>query len=402
MTFKKMETIEAKYLDTNQKGRVIGHIEGTMPGPLVFFFAGIHGNEPAGVIALQNALERLEERKNQIRGKIYGLVGNLPALAGKKRFIDEDLNRIWTTNRISQLKLKENLMVEEKEMLDLLTFIQNLLDTNQEPVYFIDFHTTSSKTYPFITINDALINRKFAMQFPVPIVLGIEEYLDGPMLSYVNQKGFVGIGFEAGQHQEEAAVRHTEAFIYLTLRFTGAIKKKHMPEWKQHFQVLEASAADLHKIFEIVHLHKIGDLDRFKMLPGFESFQVIHQGTDLAYHNHETIKSPYNGRIFMPLYQSQGSDGFFIIHRIPYWALKLSAFLRKLKIDNLLPLLPGVSWEHKDKMVLKVNLKKARFLAKPFFHLFGYRIRVQEGEWLRLSNRERVAKRNMYRWERWY
>lgn len=397
-----MELSVANRIKTEQKERVIGKIEGAVPGPLILFFAGIHGNEPAGVIALQNTLKVLESKKSRIRGNIYGIVGNLQALQVGKRFVDEDLNRIWTSNRISKLKEKAFLLTEEREMLDLLNLVQNILEGNKAPVYFIDFHTTSSKTYPFITINDALINRKFAMQFPVPVVLGIEEYLDGPMLSYINQKGFVGIGFESGQHQEESAIKHAEAFVYLTLRFSGAIKKRHLPEWKQYFQVLENSAASLHKIFEIVYLHKIGDLDQFKMLPGFESFQVIHKGKDLAYHNGLTIKSSFDGRIFMPLYQSQGSDGFFIIHRIPYFALKLSAFLRKLKIDNLLPLLPGVSWENKEKMVLMVNLKTARFKTASLFHLFGYRIRVVDGDFLKLSNRERVARKDMYRGERWY
>ncbi len=397
-----METIVQNQIKVEQNERLIGHIDGAFPGPLLLFFAGIHGNEPAGVIALQNTLKALALRKNQIFGKIYGIVGNLRAIQEEKRFLDEDLNRIWINNRIAQLDKKETLLEEEKEMLDLLNFVQKILAENKAPVYFIDFHTTSSKTYPFITINDALINRKFAMQFPVPVVLGIEEYLDGPMLSYINQKGYVGIGFESGQHQEDSAIRHAEAFIYLTLRFSGAIKKKHLPEWKHYFKVLEDSAGSLHRIFEIVYLHKIGDYDQFKMFPGFESFQVIHQGKDLAYHNAVKIKSPFNGRIFMPLYQSQGNDGFFIIHRIPFFALKLSAFLRKLKIDNLLPLLPGVSWENKEKMVLMVNLKTARFFTQPFFHLFGYRIRVADGEFLKLSNRERVAKKGMYRGERWY
>lgn len=397
-----MELSLANKIKSEQKERLIGKVEGAVPGPLILFFAGIHGNEPAGVIALQNTLKALASKKSQIRGNIYGIVGNVQALQVGKRFLDEDLNRIWTSNRINKLQQKEFLSAEEKEMMDLLNFVQVILEGNKAPVYFIDFHTTSSKTYPFITINDALINRKFAMQFPVPVVLGIEEYLDGPMLSYINQKGFVGIGFESGQHQEASAIKHAEAFIYLTLRFAGAIKKRHFPEWKQYFQVLDKSAASLHKIFEIVYLHKIGDLDQFKMFPGFESFQVIPKGKDLAYHDGVTIKSSFNGRIFMPLYQSQGSDGFFIIHRIPYFALKLSSFLRKLKIDNLLPLLPGVSWENKEKMVLKVNLKTARFLTTPFFHLFGYRIRILDGDYLKLSNRERVAKKDMYRGERWY
>ncbi|MDX5476992.1 MAG: succinylglutamate desuccinylase/aspartoacylase family protein [Cyclobacteriaceae bacterium] len=382
------------------RNRVIAKVKGKQNGSTVLFFAGIHGNEHAGITALEKTLPMLES--NQLSGTVYGIIGNLKALQKNKRYVDEDLNRIWTKERIGQLERKPTLLDEEKEMRDLLNLIQQILKDCNGPFYFIDFHTTSSKSYPFITINDALINRKFAMQFPVPIVLGIEEYLDGPMLSYINQKGYVAIGFEAGQHQDERSVSHTEAFIYLTLNFTGSIKKRNFPNLVQNYDELNQSSGALHKVFEIVYLHKIGQWDRFKMHVGFESFQVIRKGMDLAIHNDQIVKSPYTGRIFMPLYQSQGSDGFFIIHRIPYFALKLSAFLRKLKIDSLLTFLPGVSWGEKDKMVLKVNLKTALFQAKPFFHLLGYRVRLQEGDFLIMSNRERVAKKKMYRKEKWY
>ncbi|PSL07390.1 succinylglutamate desuccinylase/aspartoacylase family protein [Cecembia rubra] len=387
---------------SNLKNRLIGHIQGYAQGPIVLFFAAIHGNEPAGVIALQKIFIELEHRKAEIKGDIYGIIGNLNALNAGQRFIDEDLNRIWTKNRIDQLDKKANLLDEETEMQNVWNLIQDILQNANGPVYFIDFHTTSSKTSPFITINDSLNNRKFALQYPVPIILGIEEYLDGTMLNYINQKGYVAIGFEGGQNQEEKSIAHFEAFIYLTLNFAGLIKKLSFPFFDQYYDFLDNSTGSLRKVFEIVYLHKINVWDRFMMYGGFESFQVIRQGMDLAIHNDQIVKAPYAGRIFMPLYQSQGNDGFFIIQKIPFFALNLSSFLRKLKVDNLLTLLPGVRWEVRDKMILKVNSRTARFLTKPFFHLLGYRVRLQEGDYLKLSNRERVAKKKMYRKEKWY
>jgi hypothetical protein len=382
--------------------RIIRRVEGSRKGPIILFFAGIHGNEPAGVLALEQALGLLESNREHIAGTIYGIIGNKVALSKNKRYIDEDLNRIWSRTIIDRLESKANLLEEENEMKELLHLIKPIIEENSGPIYFIDFHTTSSKSYPFITINDALINRKFAMKFPVPIVLGIEEYLDGPMLSYINQEGYVAIGFEAGQHQDENSVKNSISFIYLTLFFTGAIKKQGFGEFDLHYSNLENSANQLKKIFEIVYLHRIAAWEKFTMLSGFESFQPIKKDTALAIHNEECVKAPLSGRIFMPLYQSQGSDGFFIIHRIPYWVLKLSAFLRKYKTDNLLTLLPGVTWENKEKKILKVNLKTARFLAKPLFHLLGYRVRVTEGHYLKLSNRERASKKKMYKKTKWW
>ena len=35
---------------------------------------------------------------------------------------------------------------------------------------------------------------------------GIEEYLNGPLLSYINELGYVAFGFEGGQHDDISAI----------------------------------------------------------------------------------------------------------------------------------------------------------------------------------------------------
>jgi predicted deacylase len=382
--------------------RVIQKIKGAKPGPTVLFFAGMHGNEPAGVKALERVFEDISKRQGNLRGTIYGILGNLKALANGKRFVDVDLNRLWTKANIKMVSNKKVLLGEENELLELLELLKEITKTEKGPFYFIDYHTTSSKTLPFITINDSLINRKFANQFPVPIVLGIEEYLDGPMLSYVNQLGYVAVGFESGQHKDPEAVSNSVAFTYMSLVVAGVVGKSDVENYDQFKHQLENASNSFNEIFEVIYLHKITGMDVFKMLPGFESFQKINSGTQLATNNSEPVFASYDGLLFMPLYQNQGSDGFFIIRKIPAFALTLSAFLRKIKFDNLFTLLPGVKWEHRDKEVLRVDLKVARFMAKPFFHLLGYRVRQLDSNYLRLYNREKASKKKMYKNEGWW
>jgi len=66
--------------------RVIDQIEGETPGPHLIFFAGIHGNEPSGVWALRNVLQKIRNEKIRINGKVTALAGNLRALQKGKRF----------------------------------------------------------------------------------------------------------------------------------------------------------------------------------------------------------------------------------------------------------------------------------------------------------------------------
>jgi hypothetical protein len=236
----------------------------------------------------------------------------------------------------------------------------------------------------------------------VPVVLGIEEFLEGPLLSYINQLGYVAIGFESGQHTDPEAVSNTIAFTYLALAAAGINGKMDVEDFEKYGLQLEKASNSVRDIFEVVHLHKITGLDVFRMLPGFESFQKINKGTHLATNNFLPVYSGFDGRLFMPLYQNQGNDGFFIIQKIPPIALWLSAFLRKIKIDNLFTLLPGVKWEHRDKEILLVDLKIAKFVAKPLFHLLGYRVRHLDAQYLRLYNREKASKKKKYRNEGWW
>ncbi len=385
---------------TTSLNRIIGKIEGDKTKPTIVFFGGIHGNETSGIFALQEVFKTIESLN--IEGNIYGLSGNLKALELNKRFIDEDLNRIWTHTKLNLIKEKGNLNTEEQEQAELFEILKEILIRNSGPFYFIDFHTTSSRTLPFITINDALINRKFSKQFPVPIVLGIEEYLNGPLLSYINELGYVSLGFESGQHDEENAITNHISFAYLAFAFTKILCEKDIPDLNKHYNSLKRASENETEISEVVHLHKIQKNETFKMLNGFKSFQNIKKGTKLAISNNQEIVSEHNATLFMPLYQEVGDDGFFIIRKIRPFFLGLSAVLRRFEADNLLVLLPGITWEDKRKHVLQVNLKVAKFLAKPIFHLLGYRNKKIDATHVRLYNRERVAKKDMYKKEDWF
>ena len=379
--------------------RIIGKIIGKTKGPTIVFFGGIHGNETAGVFALKEMFSKINPKK--IKGTIYGITGNLKALNKNQRYIKQDLNRLWLNGKSEIINKQTQLSNEKEQQHELNRILKEILQNESEPFYFIDLHTTSSKTLPFITINDALINRKFSTLFPVPIVLGIEEYLDGPLLSHINQLGYVSLGFESGQHVEKEAINNALAFIFLSLIFTGVIDKTDVLDFDRYFSQLEKAAKNNNEIFEIIYLYKIKEKENFKMNKGFKSFQSINKGEFLAITNGKRLKSPHNGKLFMPLYQNKGKEGFFIIKRINPFFLKLSEILRRVRIDNLLPILPGVSWKNKKNGVLKVNLRVAKYMVKPIFHLLGYRSKQLNDTSIYLYNRERTSKKKMYKNQPW-
>lgn len=381
--------------------RLITHIEGNNQGPIVVFLAGIHGNEPSGVFALERLSQKLVGNEKDISGNIYALRGNINALEKGIRFEKEDLNRLWTKGRMQALNQKHVFISnpDQAEQQDLYENLMSIINRHEGPFYFMDLHTTSSHTIPFITLNDTILNRKFTRQFPMPIILGIEEYLKGPALSYINELGYVAFGFEAGQHDEKQSVDNHEAFAYVSLVLTGVLPETKL--FHRYMQRLKKATRGIGGFYEIFYRHEIQQEEEFIMRPGFVNFQTVRKNAYLAESNNEGIYAPHESRVLMPLYQTQGEDGFFLIRKIAPIYLHISAILRKLRMDHLLTLLPGVSWQTKAKEGLKINLRIARFFAKPIFHLLGYRSVEIGDHYLFANSREKASRDKEYKFAKW-
>ena len=382
--------------------RLIGHLKGSKNGPTVVFFGGIHGNEPAGVIALKKVLHELENDECPIQGEIYAIAGNLKALEKKVRFQTEDLNRIWFPERIKTIQSKNGeCTTEETELLKLSHLLSQILKNGEPPFYFIDLHTTSSDTSPFMVLNDSLLNRRFASNYPLPIILGIEEYLSGALLSYINDLGYVSLGYESGRHNDSKAVGNSVDFIRYTLMITDAVSLAGKEKEKLRRKIFESGKV-LHKFYEIYHQHLIRPEGNFRMFPGFANFQHIPKGIKIAQYNGDVLKTDRKRQIFMPLYQNQGNEGFYFIRPIPKILLWVSKGLRRFKVDHILVKLPGVSWNSEKKDSLVVDQRVARFMAKSFFHLLGYRARQWDKTHLVVKSREISSRPEEYHATGWF
>ena len=373
--------------------RVLAHINGKKETPTVVIIAGIHGNEKAGIIALNNVIQKIKDNSISFEGNFYAISGNINALKKGIRYDTVDLNRVWTESQIEDINTSVNgFNPDVNEQIEIYNTIKNILSQNKGPFYFIDLHTTSAATEPFITISDSLNNRKFTSNFSIPIILGIEEYLEGPLLTYINEYGHISLGFEAGQHDDSLSITNCEAFIWLSLVISKCVKKNQIENYEHYQHLLSKNKGD-QDFYEIKYKYGIDKGENFNMIDGFENFQKITKNQLLAYSNSLKIKSTLNGKVFMPLYQRQGNDGFFIIKPISKFWLNLSKSVRKLKLYQLLRILPGIKQEKTNKYTLIVNPKTARFLADEIFHLFGYRKKVKKDDRWYFIKRDREVSR---------
>lgn len=377
--------------------RLVGTIRGVVPGPTLIVVGGIHGNEPAGVLAGRRVLERLREGRIPLAGELVVLAGNVGALGLGQRYQVKDLNRQWTEARVaalaalagSPLACEEDAPedAEDREQRELYVALQEVMGQARGPVYLLDFHTTSAAGVPFTLYGDTPRHRAFARHFPLPSILGLEELVDGVLVEWLSHRGCVTMVIEAGQHEDPNSVDNLEAALWLALDAAGLAGQERLPEFARSWARLERARGDLPHVMEVMSRHAVAPDHEFRMEPGFANIARTRAGQLLARDRRGEIRAARDGLLFMPLYQGQGQDGFFLGREVAHWRMEVSHWMRRLRLDVLLPLLPGVQRDRRRGDVLHIDTRIAHLYPLEVFHLFGFRKVRQQGSRLQVARR---------------
>ena len=349
---------------------------------------GLHGNEPAGVLAAQRIASAIEAKIGTLKGEFVALSGNRAALREGRRYLVRDLNRAWTEARIDALRSNTGPLEagEDREQAELIEVLDRVFAEARGPVYVLDLHTTSGYGLPFSTAADTLRNRAFALAIPAPLVLGLEEQVEGTLMDWIDGLGHCVSVFESGQNYEAVAVERAVGAIWISLVHAGLFTDEEAPDAEAWRTRLRKERGSVPRALEVRYRHPVKPKDDFKMKPGFLSFQSVDQGEVLAHDRSGEIRAVERARVLMPLYQQQGNDGFFLVREFGYFWLTLSAALRRLRADRIVHWLPGI---HRDESTerLLVNKKVARWFALELLHLLGYRRQRESGRHLLVERR---------------
>lgn len=373
--------------------RVLGRFdEGPGDTPFLVCVAGLHGNEPAGVLALERISAKLITRGVKLRGHFVGLAGNRKALAVDRRFLEQDLNRIWNRPRLARIAAGPPFPVaEDDELAELWSHLEAVLrevpEEEHHRIFLLDLHTASGPGPAFTVLDDTLPNRRFALELEVPVVLGIEEELEGTMMHLLCDWGITAVGFEGGRHEDPAAVDRAEAAVWVALAFSGVLSGDPGGEVARSRRLLEEASDALPRVVEVRHRHAILPVDEFRIRDGVAGFQPVEVGDVLAHDRRGPVKAVEPGLVLMPLYQDQGEDGFFLVRPIrPVW-LQVSAVVRRLRLERMIHWLPGVERHPEKSGSFLVDRRIARWVALELFHLLGFRREGPPGQVLVFSRR---------------
>jgi succinylglutamate desuccinylase len=277
--------------------------------------AGVHGNEPAGVIALRQVLAELRRVRPAFAGELVGLTGNLTALDRSRRYVDDDLNRMWLPDRIEPLlngTPDHAGGAEDREVVQLHDALHAAAGDARGPIHLLDLHTTSGPSAPFGLLCDSPANRTFALAFGVPLVLGLDQQIPAALAVYASDQGWITMDFEGGPHDDPSSVGHHEAAIWIALAAAGNLvgdERQRADSCRRH---LAEVTGGLPRLMEIISRYPVSPGDGFEMLPGFDNFHAVEPGQIVAHDRAGAVRIAEPARLFMPLYQGQGDDGFFL------------------------------------------------------------------------------------------
>lgn len=183
--------------------------EGSKPGKTLAIFAGVHGNEKAGVIALSNILDDIKIEY----GTVYFVFANPPAIKENVRQINKNLNRCFIKNH-SGNNYEDQRAIELMEILD-------KCDVS------LDLHSSNTPgSTPFIICEENGFD--FAKKLDVSIIsTGWDAIEPGGTDGYMYQTGKIGICAECGYAgNSNRYIKFTEELVTKFLKFYESIPRK--------------------------------------------------------------------------------------------------------------------------------------------------------------------------------
>lgn len=287
-------------------GRVLMAFRGEAPGPTLVAVAAIHGNEPAGIQALERLGDRLRAAGGIRRGAVVGLLGNRRAAALERRYLDRDLNRIWELSPAEAAAFREG-----RERRELTRALADLRRTGPGPLHVVDLHTTSGRGPAFTIVPASPWGRAEADALPIPRITEVFSSLRGTFGGWLDRHRIPNLILEAGAHQDPDSPARAEAVLRILAERLGLAG----PRWLDTDEARRFLGRDVEGIPPVLRVryrHGIAPSDPFQMEPEFGNLEWVQRGTLLAHHRGEPVRAPLGGWLLFPLYQKQGEDGFLL------------------------------------------------------------------------------------------
>lgn len=224
---------------------------GMEEGPTLAIFCGVHGNEKAGIYAVEKIVQEIRIQK----GEVYFVFANPKAIEKNIRYVEKNLNRCFLPNQ------NGNTHEEQRA-----TILMNILDKCEA---LLDIHASNSKkTTPFVITDNGFEITKH-MSFEI-VATGFDEIEPGATDGYMKSRGKIGICLECGYSGEGEK--------------NSSLAYKSILQFLQYFNVIEETVDKdniSQRILHVDEVQKVTSKD-FDVVREFADFETLPKGTLLA------------------------------------------------------------------------------------------------------------------------
>lgn len=260
-------------------------LSGVNPGPMSIVLVGVHGNERCGVDALEEILRELRIEK----GHVTFCYGSPKAILESKRFVDQNLNRMFKDRTLLADKEKESYEFARAQFLkpyllnaDVLLDVHASLTLDSHP--FVICEPNASGIVGYLPVNR--------------IVTGFDTIEPGGTDYFMNTHGKIGICIECGYTNDlQSTVRAKESI----LSFLCA--RGHM---EGQCLIREQNYVHMYDMYRT-------KTDNFKLVKQFDDFEDLKSGQTIGYDGDEKIVAEKDCTILFARNREHVGDEAFLL-----------------------------------------------------------------------------------------
>lgn len=289
----------------------VWHFDAEVPGRRVMLTALVHGNELCGAWALK---ELLDAGIRPDAGSLTLAFCNLEAFdrfdandGDASRFVDEDMNRQWTPERLAQAHTRERQRAAALE-----PFVKRA-------DWLLDLHSMHEPGLPLSLVGTHARNLELARQMRAPAHVVVDAgHTDGVRMRDYGRFGLPdgdepdtrSLLIECGYHGDRASLDvardQCARFLVQAGTVTQASALRSMPGWKMPDTSPQWA---LHVTGAVV-----AQSERFFFTQGFQGLELIsHAGTVIGNNDGEPVTTPHDDCVLVMPSTRQARRGVTVV-----------------------------------------------------------------------------------------
>jgi succinylglutamate desuccinylase len=256
----------------------------------LFICSALHGDEVGSIPAILRIIDDIKNQNIKFDGTITFALGNIEAIKINKRFVTEDMNRIFNKN--------------SQDTVD-ATRVQEIKKLITSHSIFIDLHQTIGPTKsPFYVIRGAEENMQLATIIeaaPLAMLVEAEANDKARMTSTAYAANHDITSFTLELSQKGYSLKAEELAYSTISKIIHTVDKNPKQTWKN----LAAQKKPLN-VITIEYSHEFTD-PAMRLHPGLINGEFYKKDFELGECKGQKILAPFDGYIFFPKYPNRDS-----------------------------------------------------------------------------------------------